>query len=131
MNVEQHAEIVRRYLTRVAAGDHSAAVELVRQDIRVLIPVELPYGGTWIGRDNLLQLLSEAQRAWSGRTAPTGHLPLAGVGNRVFHECEFSGTLVHTGQRVTMYCTEVFEFCEGLISEIRQYFSDPAILVGP
>jgi ketosteroid isomerase-like protein len=131
MSVDQHAEIVRRYLTRVGAGDHPAAVELVRPDIRVLVPGELPYGGTWIGRDQLMQLLREADRAWSSRTRLSGHIPLAGVGNRVFHECEFSGTLLQSGQRVTMYAVEVFEFDGGQVSEIRQYFADPASLIRP
>jgi ketosteroid isomerase-like protein len=131
MNVDRHAEIVRQFLTRVDAGHHSAAAELVKPDIRVLVPEELPYGGTWIGRDKLVQLLGEAERAWSSWSTPADRRLLAGVGNRIFHEFEFSGTLAWTGQRVSMYLTEVFEFGAGQISEIRLYFADPGSFVRP
>jgi uncharacterized protein len=127
--VNRHIETVQEYLDRLGKAGYSAALELVQPDVRLVVPSQLPYGGTWTGREQVAQLLPEIEDAWTDWST-TDRIELAGVGQRVFREVEFRATLVRTGRQESMFLTEVFEFRDGRIAEIRRYYADPVRLLG-
>lgn len=116
-------ELARRF----AAGDGTGAAALFHDDIRIEQPASLPHGGWWSGRDGMAKMGAAFGEHWT-RTITDPRI--SGDEETVTQVTTQTWTSVATGRSATVDVAELFSFRDGLISQIRVFQQDTALLLG-
>jgi ketosteroid isomerase-like protein len=111
---------------RFAAGDRSGAVALLHPDFRIQQPTSLPHGGWHQGAEGMGEMGAEFARYWDRTIAEPRIL---GCGETVVQVTTQTWTARATGRSATVDVVELFGFRDGLISEIRVFQQDTALLL--
>ncbi len=109
-----HAHVVERFFESLAAGDFGTALESFHEDNVIHEPTGLPYGGDYVGRQGVQDLIMAVStlfefeiRKWDIHEAGDG---CVGVLDAIFVSRE-------TGRRIDTKVVELYKFTEGLISD--------------
>jgi uncharacterized protein len=120
------AAIVRELAERFGGGDREGAFELLHPDLQIQQPASLPHGGWHVGRAGMEEMGATFARYWS-RTI--GAPRILGCGDTVVQITNQTWTAHGTGESATVDVVELFSFADDLISEIRVFQQDTAVLL--
>jgi len=127
------SDVVRAFYDAVARRDATAIAELVsgsfREDAAIIWPEGLPYGGRVEGSRRLGKLF--VGMAASPEPVGPDDLELVSVvdgGDQVAAQLTFTWHAPGSGGSAPSGALELWEFEEGLVSEIRAYYWDTAAL---
>jgi ketosteroid isomerase-like protein len=121
------AELVEELARRFAAGDRDGAFALFHPDVRIEQPTSLPHGGSHHGRGGVDAMGRAFAEHWD-RTIDQPRI--AGCGETVLQVTRQTWTAKRTGRSATVDVVELFSFVDGMISEIRVFQQDTALLLG-
>lgn len=116
--------IVQAVYAHAGAGDWTACEALLSPDLVIHEADGLPYAGTYRGRDALQRLHGIVMAHWQDPEIEF-HAMTAGDGH-VVSLVTFHLTSKATGKRATMPLAEMFRIDQGLVTEIRPFYFDPA-----
>lgn len=119
--------IVTELARRFAAGDGAGAAALFHDDIRIEQPASLPHGGWWSGREGMAKMGAAFGEHWTRTIADPR---ISGDEETVTQVTTQTWTSVSTGRSATVDVAELFSFRDGLISQIRVFQQDTALLLG-
>lgn len=119
-------EVVTELARRFAAGDGAGAAALFHDEIRVQQSASLPHGGWHHGRDGMAEMGAAFAKFWT-RTITDPRI--FGSGEVVAQLTTQTWTAKATGRSATVDVVELFAFRDGLISEIRVFQQDTALLL--
>lgn len=119
MTDDEQLELVRKFYALSAAGD-PAAEELLTDDFVISIPIAMPFGGAFRGKQAFRELIPLV----ASTVTMTGMKFLATTvgGGYAVELVEF--TL--DGNPAPVHVAEVIQFREQQICEIRPFYPDPA-----
>lgn len=119
-------EVVTELARRFAAGDGAGAAALFHDEIRVEQPASLPHGGWHHGRDGMAEMGAVFGKFWTRTIADAR---IFGSGESVTQLTTQTWTAKATGRSATVDVVELFGFRDGLVSEIRVFQQDTALLL--
>jgi ketosteroid isomerase-like protein len=119
---EENVEIVRDYLRAWNAGDMEGVRELYDPDAVMVVVPDWPEPGPFVGRDAVMQQLSQARDAFESDSLEFLS-DLVAVGNRVIVRVAWHG--VGRGPQSDMEWTNVFTIRDSRILNV-EYFWDHA-----
>lgn len=119
------AEIVRGFYNALGSGDAPGAFSLLAPDVSWTEATGFPYGGTYVGPDQVVQqVFARLGSEWDG---------FAGVpeefiaqGDTVVVLGQYSGTYKATGKKFTAPFAHVWTVKNGKLARFRQ-FTDTAL----
>jgi len=118
--------IVNELARRFAAGDGAGAAALFHPEIRVEQPASLPHGGWHEGMAGMAEMGATFGQHWTRTiTGPR----ISGDGETVVQVTTQTWTAKSTGRAATVDVVELFAFRDGLVSEIRVFQQDTALLL--
>jgi uncharacterized protein len=121
-----NAEVVRELAQRFQSGDRAGALQLMHPSLRIQQPESLPHGGWHEGHEGMDAMGATFGRFWS-RTIT--HPVILGCGERVVQITTQTWTANQTGRSATVEVVELFDFKDGVISEIRVFQQDTHLLL--
>jgi ketosteroid isomerase-like protein len=119
-------EVVTELARRFAAGDGAGAAALFHPRIRIQQPESLPHGGWHAGTDGMAEMGAQFGRHW---TRTISDPRICGCGDTVVQVTSQTWTAKETGRSATVDVVELFAFRDGLVSEIRVFQQDTALLL--
>jgi ketosteroid isomerase-like protein len=119
-------ELVTELARRFMAADGVGAFALFHDDIRLEQPLSLPHGGWHEGKAALGTMGHVFGQYWD-RTIVDPRI--LGAGDSVVQLTTQTWTAKATGRSATVDVVELFGFADGLISEIRVFQQDTALLL--
>jgi ketosteroid isomerase-like protein len=124
-HLTSHVEIVRRGYEAFAAHNPSPVLEFLDDNVEWVVPAELPYGGTYVGRDGVVQMLM----ALAPHFAEQGVEPrrFIDAGDIVVAEGRHFGRPAGGDEFSSGFAT-VFEFQHGKITRVREYVDATIVL---
>ena len=120
------AELVHELARRFAAGDRDGAFALFHPEVRIEQPASLPHGGWHHGRDGVDAMGRAFAEHWDRTIA---NPRIAGCGDTALQVTSQTWTSKETGRSATVDVVELFSFADGMISEIRVFQQDTALLL--
>ena len=111
---------------RFNAGDRDGAIALFHPEIRIEQPTSLPHGGSHHGREGVDTMGRAFAEHWD-RTIENPRIH--GCGDVAVQVTTQTWTAKSTGQSATADVVELFSFAGGMISEIRVFPQDTALLL--
>jgi uncharacterized protein len=121
-------EIVTELARRFAAGDGAGAAALFHPEIRIEQPGSLPHGGWHRGLDGMASMGAAFGQHWTRAIADPR---IFGCGSDVVVQVTSqTWTAKATGRSATVDVVELFSFRDGMVSEIRVFQQDTALLLG-
>jgi len=116
--------VVSQVYETAARGAADEMLALMDDDIRIVLPEALPYGGTYRGKQGVRDLGAKLYAAWSEFRYDvlrymTGDDCVAAV-------IELKSLARATGRQVHMPIAEVFRLRGGLVIEIQAFYFDSA-----
>jgi ketosteroid isomerase-like protein len=118
--------IVSELARRFAAGDGAGAAALFHPEIRIEQPASLPHGGWHEGMAGMAEMGATFGQYWT-RTITDPRI--CGDGETVVQVTTQTWTAQSTGRAATVDVVELFAFRDGLVSEIRVFQQDTALLL--
>ena len=118
--------IVSELARRFAAGDGAGAAALFHPEIRIEQPASLPHGGWHEGMAGMAEMGAAFGQHWT-RTITDPRI--SGHGETVVQVTTQTWTAKSTGRAATVDVVELFAFRDGLVSEIRVFPQDTALLL--
>ena len=109
---EQNVEVVRSYVEAWNAGDMDGVRELYDPDVVMVVAPDWPEPGPFVGRDAVMQQLSQARGAFESDSIEFVTDPVA-VGDRVVVRVGWHG--VGRGPQSDMEWTNIFTIHDGRI----------------
>ncbi len=119
---EENIEVVRNYLKVWNAGDMEGVRELYDPDAVMVVETDWPEAGPFVGRDAVMQQLTQARSAFDSDYVEFLRDPVA-VGDRVIVRLAWHG--VGSGPQGDMEWTNVYAIGDGRFLKV-QYFWDHA-----
>jgi ketosteroid isomerase-like protein len=119
-------DVVEEMGRRFQAGDREGAWQLLHPDFRIQQPSSLPHGGWHRGPEGMIEMAAQFGRSWD-RTISDSRL--LNCGDSVVQVTTQTWTAKATGKSETVDVVELFSFTDGLISEIRVFQQDTALLL--
>lgn len=121
------AELVTELSDRFLVGDAVGAFRLFHPDIRIQQPASLPHGGWHSGHDGVKAMGATFGELWSRSIADPR---ISGCGDTVLQVTTQTWTAKSSGRSATVDVVELFEFTDGLVSQIRVFPQDTRALLG-
>jgi uncharacterized protein len=118
--------VVTELARRFAAGDGTGAAALFHPQVRIQQPETLPHGGWHAGTDGMAEMGARFGRHW---TRTISDPRISGCGDTVVQVRSQTWTARATGRSATVDVVELFAFRDGLVSEIRVFQQDTALLL--
>ena len=119
-------EVVRKLFETAVAGDFEALKQYLHPDVRVNEAESLPYGGVYVGIDQMVALNAHVFSFWTDFSITVKQL--FGEGEWVTALTEMQGKARTTGLAFKMPLSEVFRVKDGKIVEITPYYFDTTLL---
>ncbi|MFO1376280.1 MAG: nuclear transport factor 2 family protein [Steroidobacteraceae bacterium] len=119
-------EVVRKLFETAVAGDFEALKQYLHPDVRVNEAESLPYGGVYVGIDQMVALNAHVFSFWTDFSITVKQL--FGEGEWVTALTEMQGKARTTGLAFKMPLSEVFRVKDGKIVEITPYYFDTKLL---
>ena len=119
-------EVVRKLFETAVAGDFEALKQYLHPDVRVNEAESLPYGGVYVGIDQMVALNARVFSFWTDFSITVKHV--FGEGEWVTALTEMQGKARTTGLAFKMPLSEVFRVKDGKIVEITPYYFDTKLL---
>jgi len=129
-----HAEVVRGFYAAVAAKDVVALNDIVTnsfaEDVALVIPASLPYGGTITGASKLGRMFGAmASASTSVGATDITVIDVIDGGEALCAAIEFEWIYPGTSNSVSSGALEVWRFAGDRVVEIRAYYADTAALL--
>ncbi len=121
-----NADVLRRFLDKIQAGDYAGALAETHPDIVLDEPPALPQGGIFTGRDAPGRVKQIILGLWEQER---GGLQLWDSGEVVFMGRDITWTCRATGKAAFCPVLEKFEFRDGMIARITVYVKDETALL--
>ncbi len=118
--------VVEEVARRFRSGEAESIAALFHPTFRIEQPASLPHGGWHDGFDGMKQMGATFADHWD-RTI--GEARVSAAGDGVIQLTKQTWTAKATGRSATVDVVELFDFTEGLISEIRVFQQDTALLL--
>jgi hypothetical protein len=115
-------ELARRF----RAGDFAGAFELFAPHVRIQQPASLPHGGWHDGRDAVDEMGATFRRYWD-RTIDAPRV--LSCDESLVMVTTQTWTAKGTGRSATVDVVELFTVTDGLVSEVRVFQQDTALLL--
>jgi hypothetical protein len=115
-------ELARRF----AAGDSAGAAAIFHPRIRILQPQSLPHGGWHEGKAGLAEMGAAFGKHW---TRVISDPRVIDGGDTLVQVTTQTWTAKVTGRSATVDVVELFSFRDDLVSEIRVFQQDTALLL--
>jgi len=123
----QHLDTIANLYTAFGKGDIPAVLAALAPDIHWTEAEGFPYGGTYIGRDAILQnVFIKLGSEWDGYSAVSHEL--IGSGDTVIALGEYSGSYKATGKSFKAPFVHVWRFTDGSIGSFTQH-TDTAVVL--
>ena len=119
-------EVVRKLFETAVAGDFEALKQYLHPEVRVNEAESLPYGGVYVGIDQMVALNARVFSFWTDFSITVKHV--FGEGEWVTALTEMQGKARTTGLAFKMPLSEVFRVKDGKIVEITPYYFDTKLL---
>ena len=119
-------EVVRKLFESAFAGDFEGLKQYLHPDVRVNEAESLPYGGVYVGIDQMVALNAHVFSFWTDFSITVKQL--FGEGEWVTALTEMQGKARTTGLAFKMPLSEVFRVKDGKIVEITPYYFDTKLL---
>lgn len=126
VDADSPAAIVTELARRFQAGDGAGALALFHPEIRIEQPGSLPHGGSHHGHDGMAAMGAAFGEHWTRTIADTRILD---SGNTVVQVTTQTWTAKKSGRAATVDVVELFSVTDGLVSEIRVFQQDTALLL--
>jgi ketosteroid isomerase-like protein len=120
------AEVVAEVGARFRAGDRDGARALLSPDLRIEQPASLPHGGVHHGSDGMDAMGARFAEHWD---RAIGEADLRPWGDSAVQVTTQTWTAKATGRVATVDVVELFTVEDGLITEIRVFQQDTAVLL--
>src|SRR3954447_12940066 len=120
------AELVHELARRFDAGDRDGAFALFHPDVRIDHPASLPHGGSHHGREGVDAMGRAFAEHWD-RTIENPRI--SDCGDTALQVTSQTWTSKKTGRSATVDVVELFSFADGMISQIRVFQQDTALLL--
>jgi ketosteroid isomerase-like protein len=121
---QAHIEVVARMYEAAACGDLDAMLATFDDDIRIVLPETLPYGGTHQGKAAIRVLGGRLAEAWADFRYDVLHF-MTSV-DRVAVVIDLRSVARASGREVRMPIVEVFGMRDRLIVGIQAFYFDTA-----
>jgi uncharacterized protein len=118
--------VVQQFYDNSLRADLEGVAKILHPDVVNHEPASLPYGGTHIGRDAVLQLLAQLYSRIDLDAVVVGDVLVNSERAAAFLEVPFESGDLASNQKVLVI--ETFVIHDGLIAEIRPYYYDTAAL---
>ncbi|SEP10679.1 nuclear transport factor 2 family protein [Trujillonella endophytica] len=118
--------VVEEMARRFAAGDPDGAFSLLHPRFRIQQPASLPHGGWFDGRAGMGEMGTRFAAHWT-RTISAPRL--AAWADGAAQVTTQTWTATATGRSATVDVVELFEVTDGLVSQIRVFQQDTALLL--
>jgi ketosteroid isomerase-like protein len=118
------AQVVEELARRFREGGDAFA--LFHPEVRLEQPASLPHGGWHEGHEGIKAMGVTFAEHWDRTIAPAR---ITGCGDTAVQITEQTWTSKATGRSATVDVVELFEFRDGLISEVRVFQQDTALLL--
>ena len=118
------ADVVEELARRFREGGDAFA--LFHPEVRLEQPASLPHGGWHEGHDGIKAMGVTFAEHWERTIGPAR---ITGCGDTAVQVTEQTWTSKATGRSATVDVVELFEFRDGLISEVRVFQQDTALLL--
>lgn len=118
--------VVRKFVDGLRAGDIAGCLDLVHDDLVFVEAPSLPFGGEYVGKDGLVQML----RAVSGQFRVKLGTPELVAGEE-FVAVRVNGTMTSrsTDRSMPMDVVDLYRLREGRIARVDVYYKDTAAVV--
>jgi ketosteroid isomerase-like protein len=118
------AETVRKFEAAIMEkGDFDLAMNHAHPDFTIREAKSLPYGGTYVGRAGLDELMEEVARYWEFLDQPT--ISIFDVSESLAaSRVEGRARLRQTGEEVDFLVTEWFTVRDGKVADVEAFYFD-------
>jgi ketosteroid isomerase-like protein len=120
-----HVDIVRLGYEAFAAHNPAPVLEYLDDNVEWIVPSELPYGGTYSGRDGVLAMLMSLAPHFAEQGVETRRF--LDAGDVVVAEGRHFGRAAGGDEFSSGFAT-VFEFRDGKIVRVREYVDATIVL---
>ena len=120
------AEVVAELGAKFRAGDVDGAKALMSPDLRIEQPASLPHGGVHSGPDAMGTMGARFAEHWDREIGPADLRPW---GDGAVQVTTQTWTSKATGRSATVEVVELFQVKDGLITEIKVFQQDTALLL--
>jgi ketosteroid isomerase-like protein len=119
-------QLVRDFIEAVReskrTGDRSRVWPFLHEDVEVIEPASVPFGGVHSGHDGYLRLQQEILATWRPIPVPTAYFDM---GDAVIKRSDFRAALPDdAGTEVEVPLLELFELEDGRIRRIIPFYFD-------
>ena len=118
-------DVVQRLYDAAARGAADDMLAVMDDEIRIVLPQALPYGGTYEGKPAVLELGAKLASTWS--TFAYDVMRYATGDDCVMAVIELRSIARATGRELRMPIAEVFKLRNGRIAEIQAFYFDTAL----
>ena len=108
-------------------SDFAPVAKTVTEDVLLLEPVSLPYGGAYRGRDSFERWLRAFKDAWSALEVRDSEMWVQG--DTVFSRSHVYATARVTGRSADGPLLQLFRIDDGLVAELRPFHWDTAAML--
>lgn len=117
-------EVVRKFETAIMeTGDLDLAMDYAHPDFTIREGKNLPYGGTYVGRTGLRELMEDVARYWEFIDQPK--ISILGVDRSLaVNRVESRARLRQTGEEVDFLVTEWFTIHDGKVADVEAFYYD-------
>lgn len=106
-------------------GDADTFFDAFSEDVVVIEPASLPYGGAYQGRDNFRALFGELYRLWDDWNVTVEDS--TSNGDLVYLMVRFEATARATGTRVAFPIVEIWQVTDGQAVFLQPIYGDTAL----
>lgn len=118
--------VVRKFTDGLRAGDIAGCLQLVHDDLVFAEAPSLPFGGDYIGKDGLMQMLRTVSRQFRVELETP-----AIVAGEEFVGVRVAGTMTSrvTGRSMPMDVVDLYQVRDGKIARVDVFYKDTAAVV--
>ena len=117
----KNVDVARAFWDSVRAGDLDGAFSVLHPDVTLREAEGLPYGGTYRGRDGVASL---AEKTFAVFEQEFREIEFIDGGDRVVARLDLVWTARATGKSFEVPIVDVYQFRDGLISDLDVYYKD-------
>lgn len=124
--VEGAVEVVGRFTRALAAGDLESALQLVHDDLVFSEPESLVFGGEWIGRQGVRDLMAAISRSYRIRIGPPD---VVAAGDQVLARVHGTVSSRATRREAVLDALDLYHVEDGRIRRVEVFYKDSAAVV--